>query len=205
MNLRNYHILALRELKSRGLSNLLFEEEKDETESDSEEDDNESKDDSDDQEPEDNEAEEEIVQDPSSIDNQLDKKFIEFETSAIESAKSKSIDVSSNANESLLRSKKQMKVSILYEAEDKKPNLDIDHFANQIARFVMNYDSLIDMPQLIIKRAVDFLTLNYDEGTAEQFQDALRDMHDLEMISPPSPPNSKLGVPNAAGARQATS
>jgi hypothetical protein len=93
MNLRNYHILALRELKSRGLSNLLFEEEKDETESDSEKDDNESKDDSDDQEPEDNEVEEEIVQDPSSIDNQLDKKFIEFETSAIESAKSKSIDV----------------------------------------------------------------------------------------------------------------
>jgi len=80
----------------------------------------------------------------------------------------------------------------------------VDHFANRVARIVKNYDSLIDMEQLILKRAVEFLQSNYDEETTESFQDALRQMHGLELLKAPSPPGTKLGVPSAVGARQAT-
>lgn len=227
LNLKNYHSYILAELNSRGLASLLFEAEGDEEEkddsaedgSDSLEDlsldsDDESSDtegaepdsetdeavDSDETE-EENEEVKELIQDPDSLDNILTQKFIEFEEDAINSAKAKSSDVTT---ESIFRSKASKRISILYESEDRKPNIDVEHFANQIARFVKNYDSLIDMPQLIIKRAVNFLKTNYDNGTSEQFQESLRDMHDLELVKSPSPPGSKLGVPNAVGARQAS-
>jgi hypothetical protein len=138
---------------------------------------------------------------PFSIDNELEALLIKAEEEAKTSAKTSAASIDSKSIE---ESKRRMSIKILYEAPESTKMIDVDHFANRVARIVKNYDSLIDMEQLILKRANEFLEMHYGEDTVSSFQDALRQMHGLELIVAPKAPGSKLGVPNAVGARQAT-
>jgi len=153
---------------------------------------------------EETEEEETVEPDRDSIDNKLEAEFAKAEEAAVESFKSKSSDLSSQ-NESMQRSKRAKKLKYLYEApKSNKSIIDIEHFANSVARLVYNYDTLLDIEGLIVQRAVDYISNNYDEEVADKFKRALQDLHDIDVSSPNAPPNSKLGVPNAVGARQAT-
>jgi len=191
-------------VKFRGLARLLFEQE-DEEEPNEEEDEAETDEESEETDEEatkDEEKDEEGLElKPFSIDNELEALLIKAEEEAKTSAKT---SVASTDSKSIEESKTKRSIKILYEAPKNAKIIDVDHFANRIARIVKNYDSLIDMEQLILKRANEFLELHYDEDTVSSFQDALRQMHGLELIAAPKAPGSKLGVPNAVGARQAT-
>jgi hypothetical protein len=190
--------------KFRGLARLLFEQE-DEEEPNEEEDEAETDEESEETDEEatkdEEKDEEELELKPFSIDNELEALLIKAEEEAKTSAKT---SVASTDSKSIEESKRKRSIKILYEAPENAKIIDVDHFANRVARIVKNYDSLIDMEQLILKRANEFLELHYDEDTVSSFQDALRQMHGLELIAAPKAPGSKLGVPNAVGARQAT-
>jgi hypothetical protein len=135
----------------------------------------------------------------SSIDNQLQALIIKAEKEARDLAlKSKKIIDS----KSLKESKKKLKVSLLYENNNNL--IDIDHFANKIARIINNYNSLIDIEQLIIKNTINFLKSNYNEEIAKSFEESLHQMHGFELKKTNEPPESKLGVPNAIGAKTAS-
>lgn len=68
------------------------------------------------------------------------------------------------------------------EAEEEKglPPLDVGVFATEIMRVVKNYDTLLDIPSVIVNRTVEYLTAKYDEKTAESFRQILRDEFDYE-------------------------
>lgn len=61
-------------------------------------------------------------------------------------------------------------------------NIDIATFANEVARLVQNYDSLIDMEALIIGKAARYITDNYDQETGDFFEEIMDQHHDMRVV-----------------------
>jgi hypothetical protein len=57
----------------------------------------------------------------------------------------------------------------------KVPNLDIDEFAINIARMIMNYESLLDVKKVIINRAKNHLDKNYGDAYVKRFLETLEE------------------------------
>lgn len=80
--------------------------------------------------------------------------------------------------------------------EEKKPPLDIDHFTKKIARLVMNANNLLNIEEVIVARAMDFLKKNYGKNYVEQMQDILDNQFDFDLTGD----KEVIDVPIAAGA-----
>lgn len=66
--------------------------------------------------------------------------------------------------------------------EPTKPSvdsIDVEEFANSVARLIQNYDTLLEVQSTLIKRASNFMSKNYDQNTVNAFEAALRDKHGL--------------------------
>lgn len=64
-----------------------------------------------------------------------------------------------------------------------KPGLDklnIESFANDVARMIENYDSLLEIRSTLLRRARAFLMKNYDDEVVKAFEDSMRDDHGME-------------------------
>lgn len=61
------------------------------------------------------------------------------------------------------------------------PNIDMDVFASDVARLVMNYDSMIDMEALILNKAKNYLMSKYDKETADYFMEVMEIKHDMNV------------------------
>lgn len=59
------------------------------------------------------------------------------------------------------------------------PKIDLNSFAQSVARLVGNYQSLIDPKTLIINRAEQFIASNYDEKTAKDLMTILDSTYDI--------------------------
>jgi hypothetical protein len=70
----------------------------------------------------------------------------------------------------------------LFEAEDEEDEvaLDVSTFADDTARLIANYDTLIDMEQAIYTKAVDFVAEKYGDDAADQLRDILSLRYDIE-------------------------
>ena len=66
------------------------------------------------------------------------------------------------------------------------PDIDIAVFSSDVARLVMNYDSLIDMEAHIINKAKNYLLDKYDEDTADYFVEKMDVEHDMRAEDAPS-------------------
>ena len=126
-----------------------------------------------------------------STDDQIQAMFIDFEATAIKSATVQS--------EYFIRKP----LSIIFEevTEDIDPekfhNIDINSFAANVARLVLNYDSLLDIESLIINKAMIFLTDKYDEETAQDFEDIMADTHSISLdrdYQQPEAPEAPLAI-----------
>ena len=100
-----------------------------------------------------------------SVDNALESILVDYEASARKSAV-----IQSESRYSLRR--------YLLEASDE---LDVDKFANDVARLVMNYDNLLDMEAIIINKAIQFLTSHYSKDIAENFLELLELKHGISL------------------------
>ena len=107
------------------------------------------------------------------VDDELTSIFVDFETGAINAAKA------SPSNESYRYSLKFM----LLEQEE-TPQIDMETFAADIARLVMNYDSLLDMKAIIMKKAQDYIAEKYDDEKVEELIDILNLRYDLTLELP---------------------
>ena len=128
-------------------------------------------------ETEDEEVEEEIEPevdevDPlgKSVDNELNALFVDFETDALRAVKGE--DKNENRRYSLMR--------VLYEREE-IPEIDMETFAGDVARLVQNYDALLDMEALIVKKAEDYITEKYGEEMAAALLDILQLRYDISL------------------------
>jgi len=97
-----------------------------------------------------------------SVDNALQGVFVDYETKARKSAQ-----IQKESRYSLRR--------YLLEAS----SLDVDSFTSDVARLVKNYDNLLDMEAIIINKAIQFITLNYNEEMAEEFLELLDVKHGI--------------------------
>jgi hypothetical protein len=61
--------------------------------------------------------------------------------------------------------------------------LDVDLFTSKIAKFVENYDKILDVPSHIVNSALGHLKENYDEEIVIEFKKILFDVYDIKLDS----------------------
>ena len=137
------------------------------------------------------------VQDDSSIDNQIEQMLMKAERSAVQSGK-KQANIS--MGESLRRG--SMKFLLEAEGESETPPIDPESFANEVARIVMNADTLIDLKGKILKRVEQFVLKRYDQGTLDKVMQSLETNFGISNEEPKSdlPPEPTLAVGASASA-----
>ena len=70
---------------------------------------------------------------------------------------------------------------------EKEKRFDVVAFADNVARVVKNFQSLVDYEKLVVGKAEKFLTDNHGEETASLFRDLISDRHGIELGEPESP------------------
>lgn len=89
----------------------------------------------------------------------------------------KALDVAAAKQEGRLLSMARF----LFEAEkEDEVQIDVATFADDTARLISNYDTLIDMEQAIYNKAVDFMIDKYGEESADKLRDILSLRYGLE-------------------------
>lgn len=58
-------------------------------------------------------------------------------------------------------------------------DIDVESFANGVARLIDNYDSLLEVRSTLVRRAKNFLSRNYDQDVAFAFEQSMRDDHGI--------------------------
>ena len=134
----------------------------------------------------------ETVVDDSSIDNQIEQMLTKAERSAVQSGKKQ-------ANISMGESLRRRSMRFLLEAEGeeaKVPPIDPESFANEVARIVMNADTLIDLKGKILKRVEQFVLKRYDQETLDKVKMSLETNFGISDEEPKSdlPPEPTFAV-----------
>ena len=162
-----------------------------------------------DEEPKVDTTPEEEAQLSKSADDQILSHIIGFETNAIKSASVASddqlrpdpdgnpIDIEDAQMATESKWWKNKLANVLFENPENappgsqvswvgSPNIDVAVFSSDVARLVMNYDSLIDMEAHIINKAKNYLIDKYDEETAEYFVELMDAEHDMRAEDAPA-------------------
>jgi len=126
-----------------------------------------------------------------SIDDELEGLMVDYETEARKSAQVTSEKMKS---ESAFRSyyRKLLK-------EVAADDIDLKHFANDLARLVKNYDTLMDMESIILNKAYSYIQNNYGEDTVKALKDTLEQDFDIDVERGPEE-KDEPEVPIAVGA-----
>jgi hypothetical protein len=146
------------------------------------------------------EEEEEVTPEEEKIlvktaDDQIQHMLVDFESEAIKSSQLQ------RQQETWYR---RPLSHLLFEQEEGAPDelpsseIDLEHFAQNVARLIMNYDSLLDMEALIISKAKVFLEDKYDEVTASDFEGILEDQFQIALE--PYEDEAEFEAPMAVGA-----
>jgi len=138
-----------------------------------------------------------------SADDQIMAHLVDFETNAMKSATVQNDEIlrpdpvhpEEGAIELEVESrwyKKNISTLLYEESEAAGPTgqaswvgstaIDVASFANDVARLVQNYDSLLDMEALIIAKAKDYILANHDQETATYFEEIMINHHDMSVV-----------------------
>lgn len=129
-----------------------------------------------DEEPEE-EPEEEEEKEPPKPTGPSGFEFDEEINTAMAGFEKRALDVAAAKNEGRILSMARF----LFEAEEEdEVALDVATFADDTARLISNYDTLIDMEQAIYAKAVDFVADKYGDDAADQLRDILSLRYDIE-------------------------
>ena len=131
-----------------------------------------------DEEPEEEpEEEEEEEKEPPKPTGPSGFEFDEEINTAMAGFEKRALDVAAAKNEGRILSMARF----LFEAEEEdEVALDVATFADDTARLISNYDTLIDMEQAIYTKAVDFVADKYGDDAADQLRDILSLRYDIE-------------------------
>ena len=149
---------------------------------------------------EDDEAAEEEVPDEARmklgkvIDDDLEALLVDFET---EARQSKKVEKENTVDES------RKLANLLFE-EAYKDEIDLERFTAELARLIKNYDTLLDMEDLILSKAKSFIIARYGEDAATEMEDSLATNHDIEIVPPKGDLKGDSEVPVAVGAGKAS-
>lgn len=130
-----------------------------------------------------------------SLDTQVDRFLSDYESEA-KSSKKEGKDW-------------RMTVRRILEAEEDAPtaldsmssnDIDVSSFTNSVIRLIENYDSLLEVKNTILRRAVNFLEKSYDNDVIAAFKDALKDEHGIEIGKSKSDVEDEFAAPPAGAA-----
>ena len=124
------------------------------------------------------------------IDDDLEAILVDFET---EARQSKKIENEAQIEESYSLSR------ALFESRYEE-DIDLERFSSEVARLVKNYDTLLDMEDMILSKAKSFIIARYGEKAATEMLNSLADNHDVELEPSKPAPESSQEVPVAVGA-----
>lgn len=108
--------------------------------------------------------EEDKVRFGKSLDDQLQAIFIDIESDSIKSAQVQEEGYS-------------LKRVLLREQDD--ISIDVDRFAAETARLIMNFDAFFDIEEMIMLKARSFLLDKYGEEVANEVEELLSTRHDI--------------------------
>lgn len=115
-----------------------------------------------------------------SLDAQVDKYLLDFESDS-KSVKKEGRDFRVMVRNFLLEADEDKKDK---KDEDKKltaEDIDVENFVDGVIRLIDNYDSLLEIQNTILRRAVNFLVEGYEPDVAEAFKDDISDRHGIEI------------------------
>lgn len=136
-----------------------------------------------------------------SLDAQIDKYLVSYEADS-KQEKNESFNFRQSVLDFLSEADKEDSEE---EKEDTKKltleDLNVPNFANNVMRLVVNYDSLLEIRDTILKRALNYLIENYNEETATAFEDELLEAHGVMVgKSKQDVDDEKFLAPKAAAA-----
>jgi hypothetical protein len=145
------------------------------------------------------------------LDHSIDSILVDFETDALKSA---AIDVDHQEDlEATAAEELDIAVewwsrplsNMLFEQEEEESStseaqLDIDKFSGDVAHLIKNYDVLLDMEDIIFKKAYSFLEQKYGVDVAKAFEEALIETHSLDFSSQSVEMQDSIDTPIAVGA-----
>ena len=108
--------------------------------------------------------EEDEVRFGKSLDDQLQAIFIDIESDSIKSAQ-------------VQKESYSLKRMLLREADE--VTIDVDRFAAETARLILNFDAFFDIEELIMSKARSFLLDKYGEEIADEVGELLATRHDI--------------------------
>ncbi len=115
-----------------------------------------------------------------SLDAQIDKYLINYETES-RASKNEGRDFRMLIRRFLLEADEDKKEDEDAESELTIEDIDMENFVNGVIRLVDSYDSLLEVRNTILRRAVNFLIKGYKPDVARSFKDVLLDLHGLEI------------------------
>jgi|10_taG_2_1085330.scaffolds.fasta_scaffold03921_5 hypothetical protein len=157
----------------------------------------------------------------SSVDDQIDAFLIKFESDSVLSEEEKIFESFKKLSLSMLMEQPDDEDSEDTDAADEdedesdtpdpalsdrqktdqpldtpKMPLDVESFTNRVARLALNAETLLNVRNVIINRALNYLENNYDPEHANEMKNILDMQFDLEI----DPSNEPKEVPYAVGA-----
>lgn len=165
--------------------------------------------------------EEEVTTKPSeegndSLDSQVDRYLADYESEA-KSSKNEGLDFRMMTRRIMNEAEGDEDASDESGAEDattEEPqklsldDIDVESFANSVARLVDNYDSLLEVKNTLVRRAQGFLAKTYDPDVVESFERLMREEHgivpgkskqEVEADEFPAPAAARAGEGGGAG------
>ena len=126
-----------------------------------------------------------------SIDDELEGVMQDYEQ---EARKSAALKAEKMKTESLRR----VYHGILYEVA--ADDIDLQQFANDLARLVKNYDSLLDIKSIILNKAYGYIQNNYGDDTVKALKDVLEQELGIEVERGAADKDQEPEIPIAVGA-----
>lgn len=111
-----------------------------------------------------------------SIDDELEGLMVDYETDARKAAQ---IEKEKTDKEVKTESLRRVYRGLLYEVA--ADDIDLKHFANNLARLVKNYDTLMDIESIILNKAYAYIQNNYGEDTVKALKDTLEQDFDIDV------------------------
>lgn len=145
------------------------------------------------------------------IDNILQQIFIDSSHSAEVNSQVAAGYPGQMSDEEIVESIKNYSMKFLTEGEEGEDPLptgedgaeqfNLDYFTQEVARYIKNYQTLLDIEGMIFNKAKQFLQNQFVEGMAADFEEKLALVHGLDFSGDYS--QDPLMAPSAAGATTA--
>jgi hypothetical protein len=137
-----------------------------------------------------------------SVDRQILRAIMDAERNAVQAGR---------AQETMtpMEAVNRRSLKFIFEAEGEesgetdKPPLDVGTFAMEVMRVIKNFDTLLDIPTVILNKAKTYIAQKYDKKTADAFMELIQNEYDITVGKGGLQPDNEYEVMShtAVGAR----